>query len=109
MFNPQSHKPEVSTRALVFRQALAAAFKSLRQSIPAAPESLPALLAACDQESSVHRPECREELTEIRARLFQISGREAEAEAGGRGGRAGARGAARGARRGRAAGAGAGM
>src|SRR3569833_1526928 len=81
MFNPQSHKPEVSTRALVFRQALAAAFKSLRQSIPAAPESLPALLAACDQESSVHRPECREALTEIRARLFQISGREAEAEA----------------------------
>jgi HDOD domain len=81
MFNPQSPRPEVSTRALVFRQALAAAFKSLRQSIPAAPETLPALLAACDQESSLNRPECREALTEIRARLFQISGRDAEAEA----------------------------
>ena len=81
MFNPQSPRPEVSTRALVFRQALAAAFKSLRQSIPAAPESLPALLAACDEESSLSRSACREALTEIRARLFQISGRDAEAEA----------------------------
>jgi hypothetical protein len=81
MFNPQSPRPEVSTRALVFRQALAAAFKSLRQSIPAAPETLPALLAACDEASTLNRSECREALTEIRARLFRISGRDAEAEA----------------------------
>jgi hypothetical protein len=103
MFNPQSTRPEVSTRALVFRQALAAAFKSLRQSIPAAPESLPALLAACDQESSLHRPECRDALREIRARLFQISGRDAEAEAFWQQGLAGAVFAARVARLNRAA------
>ena len=81
MFNPQAPRPEVSTRALVFRQALAAAFKSLRQSIPAAPESLPALLAACDDVASLNRPDCRNALTEIRARLFQIPGRDAEAQA----------------------------
>ena len=40
-----------------------------------------ALLAACDQESSLNRAECRDALTEIRARLFQISGRDAEGEA----------------------------
>ena len=103
MFNPQSPRPEVSTRALVFRQALAAAFKSLRQSIPAAPETLPALLAACEQESSLNRSECREALTEIRARLFQISGRDAEAEAFWQEGLAGAVFAARVARLNRAA------
>jgi hypothetical protein len=80
MFNPQAPRPELSTRALVFRQALAAAFKSLRQSIPAAPESLPALLAACDA-TALKRPECRNALTEISARLFQIPGRDAEARA----------------------------
>jgi len=81
MFNPQAPRPELSTRALVFRQALAAAFKSLRQSIPAAPESLPALLAACDDVAALNRPDCRNALTEIRARLFQIPGRDAEARA----------------------------
>jgi hypothetical protein len=81
MFNPQAPRPELSTRALVFRQALAAAFKSLRQSIPAAPESLPALLAACDDVAALNRPDCRNALTEIRARLFQIPGRDAEAQA----------------------------
>ena len=81
MFNPQAPRPEVSTRALVFRQALAAAFKSLRQSIPAAPESLPALLAACGEVASLNRPDCRTALTEIRARLFQIPGRDVEARA----------------------------
>jgi hypothetical protein len=101
MFNPLSQRPVVSTRALVFRQALAAAFKSLRQSIPAAPESLPALLSACDTLSaadcpaggaaraaragelqiSLSRTACREALADIRARLFQIPGRDAEAQA----------------------------
>src|SRR5262245_36533540 len=100
MFNPQTHKPGVSTRALVFRQALGAAFKSLRQSIPAAPESLPALLAACESlsagvafgtalatsarsgelQSSLGRSGCREALVEVRARLFQIPGRDAEGQ-----------------------------
>jgi len=83
MFNPQSHKPGVSTRALVFRQALAAAFKSLRQSIPAAPDSLPALLAAFEELSARDGlpARCREALAEIRARVFQIPGRDAEAQA----------------------------
>src|SRR4051812_5915863 len=101
MFNPLSRRPEVSTRALVFHQALAAAFKSLRQSIPAAPASLPALLSACETLSagdapaagatrvtpagelqiSLSRTACREALGEIRARLFQIPGRDAEAQA----------------------------
>jgi hypothetical protein len=66
---------------LVFRQALGAAFKSLRQSIPAAPQTLPALLAACGDVASLNRPDCRNALTEIHARLFQIPGRDAEAQA----------------------------
>jgi HDOD domain-containing protein len=81
MFNPQAPRPEASTRELVFRQSLAAAFKSLRQSIPAAPETLPALLASCDHGSALTRPECRAALSEIRARLFQIPGRDVEAQA----------------------------
>jgi len=82
MFNPQAPRPEVSTRALVFRQALGAAFKSLRQSMPAAPESLPALLAGCQSgtQGLLGRPGCRDALTEIRARLFQIPGRDVEAQ-----------------------------
>jgi hypothetical protein len=80
MFNPQAQRPDVSTRALVLRQALGAAFKSLRQSIPAAPESLPALLAACEGGVSLSRPECRNALNEIRMRLFQIAGRDAEGQ-----------------------------
>ena len=95
MFNPQAPRPELSTRALVFRQALAAAFKSLRQSIPAAPESLPALLAACDHVAALNRPDCRNALTEIRARLFQIPGRDVEARAFWQEGLAGAMFAAR--------------
>jgi hypothetical protein len=83
MFNPQSHKPEVSTRALVFRQALAAAFKSLRQSIPPAPEALPALLSGFGPQFAGEGipGRCREALVEIRARIFQIPGRDAEAQA----------------------------
>jgi hypothetical protein len=53
----------------------------LRQSIPAAPETLPALLAACGDVASLKRPDCRHALTEIHARLFQIPGRDAEAQA----------------------------
>ena len=77
MFNPQPPRPEVSTRSLVFRQALAAAFKSRRQNIPAAPESLPALLAACERgvvAGPFGKPGCRDALSEIRARLFHDSG-----------------------------------
>jgi HDOD domain len=93
MFNPQAQRPEVSTRALVFRQSLAAAFKSLRQSIPSAPESLPALWSACEQQSAddglagelqsllLSRAGCRAALVEIRTRVFQIPGRDAEAQA----------------------------
>jgi len=80
MFNPQSQRPEQSPRVLVFRQALAAAFKSLRQSMPAAPATLTGLLAA-SESGSWSRPGCREALTEVRARLFQIPGRDAEAQA----------------------------
>ncbi|MBS0420595.1 MAG: HDOD domain-containing protein [Proteobacteria bacterium] len=83
MFNPQAPRPEVSTRALVFRQALGAAFKSLRQSMPAAPDSLRALLAGSQSgpRGLLSRPGCRDALMEIRARLFQIPGRDAEAQA----------------------------
>lgn len=97
MFNPQAPRPEVSTRALVFRQALGAAFKSLRQSMPAAPESLPALLTGCQSgtQGLLGRPGCRDALLEIRARLFQIPGRDAEAQAWWEEGLAGAAYAAR--------------
>jgi hypothetical protein len=83
MFNQRAPRPEVSTRALVFRQALGAAFKSLRQSMPPAPQSLSALLAGCEggTQGLLSRPGCRDALVEIRARLFQIPGRDAEAQA----------------------------
>jgi hypothetical protein len=97
MFNPQAARPEVSTRVLVFRQALGAAFKSLRQSMPAAPESLPVLLAGCASgvPGLLGRPGCRDALAEIRARLFQVPGRDAEAQAWWEEGLAGAAYAAR--------------
>ena len=82
MFNPQAPPSDSSTRSLVFRQALDAAFKSRRQNLPPAPASLPALLAGC--QNGVHgllgRPGCRDALGEIRARLFHTPGREAEAQ-----------------------------
>lgn len=80
MFNPQASRPAVSTRALVFRQSLAAAFKSLRQSIPAAPESLPALLSLRDTRTLLGQSQCHAALTEIRARLYRIPGRDVEAQ-----------------------------
>lgn len=83
MFNPQAPTSEVSTRALVFRQALAAAFKSRRQNLPPAPTSLPALLAGCQggTQGLLGKPGCRDALGEIRARLFHTPGRDAEAQA----------------------------
>jgi HDOD domain len=83
MFNPQAPTSEVSTRALVFRQALAAAFKSRRQNLPPAPASLPALLAGCQggTQGLLGKPGCRDALGEIRACLFHTPGRGAEAQA----------------------------
>jgi HDOD domain len=82
MFNPQAPISDVSTRSLVFRQALAAAFKSRRQNLPPAPASLPALLAGCQGgvQGLLGRPGCRDALGEIRARLFHTPGRDAEAQ-----------------------------
>jgi hypothetical protein len=83
MFNPRAPLPEASPRELIFRQALAAAFKSRRQNLPPPPASLPALLAGT--QAGVHgllgKPGCRDALGEVRARLFHIPGREAEAQA----------------------------
>jgi hypothetical protein len=83
MFNPQAPPADVSTRSLVFRQALAAAFKSRRQNLPPAPASLPALLSGCQKgvQGLLGRPGCRDALGEIRARLFHTPGRDAEAQA----------------------------
>ena len=82
MFNPQAPTSEASTRSLVFRQALAAAFKSRRQNLPPAPASLPALLTGCQTgvQGLLGRPGCRDALGEIRARLFHSPGRDAEAQ-----------------------------
>jgi len=83
MFNPQAPSPEVSTRALMFQHALAAAFKARRQNLPPPPASLPALLDV--SKNGVHgilaRPACRDALGEIRARLFHTPGRDGEAQA----------------------------
>src|ERR1700737_931801 len=83
MFNPQAPSSEVSTRSLLLRQALAAAFKARRQNLPPAPASLPALLAACRNGVAglLVKPGCRDALGEIRARLFHAPGRDAEAPA----------------------------
>jgi hypothetical protein len=82
MFNPQAPTSDVSTRSLVFRQALAAAFKSRRQNLPPAPASLSALLAGCQGgvQGLLGKPGCRDALGEIRARLFHTPGRDAEAQ-----------------------------
>ena len=82
MFNPQAPSSEVSTRSLVLRQALAAAFKAHRQTLPAAPTALPALLDACREgvPSLVGKSGSREALRDIRARLFEVPGRDAEAQ-----------------------------
>jgi hypothetical protein len=82
MFNPQARTPGHSTRSLVFRQALAAAFKARRQNPPPAPASLPLLLdsSAAGVSSLATRPGCRDALTEIRARLFHAPGRDLEAQ-----------------------------
>jgi hypothetical protein len=83
MFNPQAPSTEVSTRSLLLRQALAAAFKARRQNLPAAPEALPVLLNSCHGGvlGLLAKPGCRDALGEIRARLFHAPGREAEAQA----------------------------
>ncbi len=82
MFNPQAPISDVSTRSLVFRQALTAAFKSRRQNLPPAPASLSALLAGCQGgvQGLLGKPGCRDALGEIRARLFHTPGRDAEAQ-----------------------------
>jgi hypothetical protein len=82
MFNPHAPSSEVSPRSLVFRHALAAAFKARRQNLPFAPVSLPALLDAARDGTSglLGRPGVRDALGEIRARLFHTPGREAEAQ-----------------------------
>ena len=83
MFNPQAPTSEVSTRSLLLRQALAAAFKARRQNLPPAPGSLPALLDASRSGVSglLAQTGCRDALGEIRARLFHAPGRDAEAQA----------------------------
>jgi hypothetical protein len=83
MFNPQAPLSDVSPRALLLQQALAAAFKARRQNLPPPPASLPALLSGCQAGSQglLGKPGCRDALGEIRARLFHAPGREAEAQA----------------------------
>ena len=82
MFNPQARSPDNSTRSLVFGQALAAAFKAHRQTIPQVPSTLPALLDGCRNGVTglMGKPGCRDALCEIRARLFEVPGRDAEAQ-----------------------------
>jgi hypothetical protein len=67
----------------MLRQALGAAFKARRQNLPPAPASLPALLDACRNGVAglLGKPGCRDALGEIRARLFHVPGRDAEAQA----------------------------
>jgi HDOD domain-containing protein len=82
MFNPQDCFLQVSPRSLVFRQALAAAFKAHRQNIPEPPVTLPALLDACRHGlvDLMGEASCREALLEIRADLFHAPGRDADAQ-----------------------------
>jgi hypothetical protein len=82
MFNPQAQSPEVSTRHMLFRQALAAALSARRRSLPPAPESWPALLRAVGKgmDGLLGRQGAREALVEIRTRLFHSPGREAESQ-----------------------------
>jgi len=80
MSTSQARSREISSRTLVFRQALAAAFKARRQTVPAAPESLPALLEACGRGPQGLSGLACNALSEVRALLFRTPGREAEAE-----------------------------
>jgi len=81
MFNPQ-HMTSASSRALIFQQALAAACKARKQNLPAVPASMPVLFAEADKGPSqlLSRPDARQALNEIRARLFQAPGRDIEAQ-----------------------------
>jgi len=81
MFNPRAHSPQFSPRSLVFRQALSSAFKAHRKCIPDAPATLPALLDECRNGVGelIGKPSCRTTLHAIRASLFEIPGRDAEA------------------------------
>jgi len=86
MFNPHAPTPDRSTRSLIFRQALAAAFKARRQNPPPAPASLPVLLDSCRNSTAALvtltlRPGYRDALTEIRSRLFHAHGRDLESQA----------------------------
>jgi HDOD domain len=80
MFNSPASTSEISTRTLLFRHALAAAFRAWCQTVPTPPESLPTLLQGCRKGLQGLCGPARDALAEVRARLFRIPGREAEAE-----------------------------
>ena len=83
MINTRAAVPETSPRTLLFRHALAAAFKARRQNVPPAPAGLESLFQAVPLglPALLGRPGVKATLLEIRARVFQIPGREAEADA----------------------------
>jgi hypothetical protein len=82
MFNPHAPSTEHSTRSLVFRQSLAAAFKSHRLTSPPLPPTLAVLLDICRNGMAgiVSSPGCHDALTEIRSRIFRMPGRDVEAQ-----------------------------
>jgi hypothetical protein len=82
MFNPRAPAPQNSTRSLLLRQALAAAYEAGRRHLPLPPTSLPELLEGC--RSGVQRmfatSGCREAMGAIRTRVFLAPGRDTEAD-----------------------------
>ncbi len=84
MFNLQARPAQTSPRALIFQQALAAAFKAHRLNVPRIPQKMPALLDATTRPGFPSLvgppPDYREALCQIRASVFHAPGRDAEAQ-----------------------------
>ena len=83
MINSRAVASETSPRTLLFRHALAAAFKARRQNMPPPPAGIEGLFetVATGLPGLLGRTGIKTTLLEIRARVFQVPGREAEADA----------------------------
>ena len=81
MSNSQARVPELYSRLLLFRHALDAELKARRQHLPPMPTALPHLLPALQQgmPGMLGLPGVREGLVQLRACLFEVQGRDAEA------------------------------
>jgi hypothetical protein len=72
--------PNASPRTLLLHHSLAALFRARKHALPTVPASLHSLIDSAREgvRGMLGRPGCREALIDLRARVFQIPGREAQ-------------------------------